>query len=831
LLMSQKSIAPPSFDGEAETHSLLSTNDWSASPLGHPQIWPRELHTIVDLLIGSKFPMFVAWGPKLGFLYNDAYAAIMGNKHPHGFGRRFEEVWAEIWTDISPIIDDALAGRSSYFEDLPLTVLRNGYPERAWFTFSYSPVRDSSGMVAGMYCAVAETSIRVVKLADRVRPLTVADDVTATACELLGLHVEVSRVLYAEVDDRAGTFSIRQDWLNRSIPSIAGETRRLDDFGPEIIAQLRAGKPMIVDDIALDSRTARHVDAYAKIGVRSNLAIPLVKDGRMIAILSLQNDEPRHWAADEVELAQDVVERTWTAVARANAEAELRTQTEKLQIATQAAKLGLFDHNLLTGELKWSDRVHEHVGQPRNMEVSRESFFKHVHPDDRGPILELLEALYAPGNDGRVDMEYRVINADGRQRWVAAAGQMFYDSAGRPVRLVGTTADITERKQNEHELKEAGRRKDEFLAMLAHELRNPLAPIGTAAELLQVAKLSEARVRHTSEIIARQVNHMTSLIDDLLDVSRVTSGLIELDKTPLDIRHIVNDAVEQVTPLIQSRRHHLALHLSPAPAMVTGDKKRLVQVIANLLNNAAKYTNAHGNIVLKTHVLADHILLEVADDGIGMAPELVSRVFELFAQAERTSDRSLGGLGLGLALVKSLVELHGGAVTCVSAGIGKGSRFTVSLPCLPCQDEGADNQPIENHLQRASRPLRVMVVDDNVDAAAMLTVLLESLGHQVLVEHGSKRALEAARAERLDAFLLDIGLPEMDGNELAQRLRAQPETAKAVLIAVTGYGQDSDRKNTMASGFDHHLVKPISITKLAAILAQIGEFPSGRQRS
>jgi CheY-like chemotaxis protein len=357
--------------------------------------------------------------------------------------------------------------------------------------------------------------------------------------------------------------------------------------------------------------------------------------------------------------------------------------------------------------------------------------------------------------------------------------------------------------------------------MLAHELRNPLAPIRSAAELLRVAGVADARVQTTSEVIARQVGHMTSLVDDLLDVSRVTRGLVQLDKQRLDTRQIVTDAVEQVSPLMRSRRHQLTLQLSSEPAPVCGDNKRLVQVIANLLNNAAKYTPEGGNILLRSEVRGSTVLLSVTDDGIGMEPGTAERVFELFAQAERTPDRSSGGLGLGLALVKSLVELHGGSVHCTSEGLGRGSRFSVILPLIEGDNADFPVRP-GRKAEGPHKALRVLVVDDNADAAQMLAMFLEASGHDVLVEYGARAALERARREPPDVLLLDIGLPEIDGNELARRLRAQPETANAVLIAVTGYGQEQDRRAALAAGFHHHLVKPVDPSRLIALLADAG---------
>ncbi|MDB5918729.1 MAG: putative histidine kinase, hybrid [Massilia sp.] len=451
-----------------------------------------------------------------------------------------------------------------------------------------------------------------------------------------------------------------------------------------------------------------------------------------------------------------------------------------------------------------------------------------IHPDHRTSVKEEFDSALSGSPGKTVHLEMLMRQKDGIYRWFAARAEWHQEKDDQPPMLQGVNIDIQElktigeeRRKAIEQLKAEDVRKNEFLAMLAHELRNPLAPISAGAELLKMARRDEERVRQTSEVISRQVSHMTNLVNDLLDVSRVTRGLAELDNTPLDMSHVVADAVEQANPLIHSKRHHLALHMPPDTAMVKGDEKRLVQVVANLINNAAKYTPEGGNIALRIEVKTSHVILEVTDNGIGMAPELVNRVFDLFTQAERTSDRSSGGLGLGLALVKNLVELQGGSVAAASEGPGKGSRFTVVLPRVDEQLKEPGEAGGRHYLQPASRPLKILVVDDNVDAAAMLCMLLEATGHQVFSEHGGRQALERASVELPDVCLLDIGLPEMDGHELAQRLRAQPATANVVLIAVTGYGQENDQRKSMAAGFDHHLTKPVDLRKLISILAQI----------
>jgi signal transduction histidine kinase/ActR/RegA family two-component response regulator len=379
----------------------------------------------------------------------------------------------------------------------------------------------------------------------------------------------------------------------------------------------------------------------------------------------------------------------------------------------------------------------------------------------------------------------------------------------------------------ESQLREADRRKDEFLAMLAHELRNPLAPISAGAQLLQSGRASEGAVQRTAGIIVRQVHHMTRLVDDLLDVSRVTRGLVTLTRAPLDVSRIVADAVEQAEPLMQARQHRFEVKLPPSSLMVNGDHKRLVQVLVNVLNNAAKYTPTGGAIQLAAYADGANVKLVVSDNGIGMSPELRSHVFDLFAQADRNSDRSQGGLGLGLALVKSLVELHGGSVAVDSAGEQQGSTFIITLPGRPQQpltvsvSAPALAPAPAGQTDTSSQRLHVLVVDDNIDAAQTLQLLLEAAGHHVSVAHSAVEALEVAQAHAPQLCLLDIGLPGISGYELARGLRTLPATAQATLVAVTGYGRHEDREQARIAGFDHYYVKPVDVDALLALIATL----------
>jgi signal transduction histidine kinase/ActR/RegA family two-component response regulator len=407
-----------------------------------------------------------------------------------------------------------------------------------------------------------------------------------------------------------------------------------------------------------------------------------------------------------------------------------------------------------------------------------------------------------------------------QQRYLALGNVALLERPAQGVTLVSAAQSALRARRRQYAMREVDQKKDEFLAMLAHELRNPLAPIRAASDLLRIPTLDRDKVRQTSEIISRQVTHMTGLIDDLLDLSRVSRGLITLNEALLDARQIIANAVEQVRPLLDARRHRLTLQTPHDGAFIHGDQKRLVQIVANILNNAAKYTPEGGEIVLAMEVDADSVRYSVSDNGIGMAPHVIGHVFDMFAQAERSSDRAQGGLGIGLALVKNLVALHHGTVAAYSDGIGRGSRFTITLP-RAVEHGGADALLPHEDAAATLQPLHVLIVDDNEDAGHMLGLYLESVGYDVAVVQSAHAALDYVQAHVPDVCLLDIGLPDMDGNALALRLRQLPQMASSVLVAITGYGQEADRARTATAGFSHHFVKPVDMQALLAVLGQL----------
>jgi len=812
------------FAGDSQMAARMRGHDWRQSPLGTPDTWSPSLRTATDMMLHSSFPMFIAWGAQLTFLYNDAHVPILGERHPAALGRAMDEVWADAWHEAGPLVERALGGESIFLEDFGLTLQRRGYPEPVWITFSYAPLHDADGAVAGIVCTCIETTARVLgerraafqlTVSDALAPLEHAGEAIATASALLGLELNAARVLYAEIDPLSGRLDAPQLW-HRAGAAPAPARSPLHDFSPAVVAELRSGAVVQIHDAANDARAQDLRTAWVDERIGALLVVPLVKSGRLIACLGVESPIPRSWSAHEVQLARDVAERTWAAAETARAQSMLREERDRSRDIFDNISEGfaLFDRNWIVERMNAEGL--------RICAIAREEVIGRNHWDvftamDDSEAGRMYRAVMCTRQAGSAEQCH--VFPDGRRVWTDIRAYPMQDGG-----IASFFRDITDRKLAEEKLMEADRRKDEFLAMLAHELRNPLAPISAAAELLRIGKPDEARVRQSSTIIGRQVRHMTRLVDDLLDVSRVTRGLITLGQARVPARTVVEEAVEQVRPMIDGRSQQLTLRLPPAHAAVRGDKARLVQVVANVIGNASKYTPERRGIDVRADIFGARLVLSVRDEGIGMDRELTGRVFDLFTQAERSSDRAQGGLGLGLALVKHLVELHGGTVGCSSPGLGKGSTFVVSLPLLPDTVPVAPSAPAPAvPAQCHAAGLKVLVVDDNLDAADMLGLVMAEQGHEVAVEYGALRALERVRQFQPDVCLLDIGLPEIDGRELARRLRADPATAGAVLIAVTGYGQQQDRADALAAGFRHHLVKPVDVDLLLRLLDGVGE--------
>ncbi len=496
------------------------------------------------------------------------------------------------------------------------------------------------------------------------------------------------------------------------------------------------------------------------------------------------------------------------------ADAERATAQERLRAALDASSIGTYFWNVRTNAVEHDEGVRRMFGFAPGEGDPIEDYTARIHPDDRDAWLAALARCANEGADVR--LEYRVVWPDGTVRWLLDKGRMIRGGDGAPLHLAGAIVDITDSKRLAEEALAASRAKDEFLAVLGHELRNPLAPIMTGVELLKLRGVTMTKELLTIE---RQVRHLARLVDDLLDISRITRGLVELQRERLSLDGAIAKGIEIASPLLEQKQHQVSLDIDPA-LRVDGDPVRLAQVFSNLLTNAARYTPQGGNIRVSARDDGAQAVVRVVDDGTGIAPELLGRIFDLFVQGGRTIARSEGGLGIGLAVVRSLVRLHGGEITAHSAGPGQGSEFVVRLPLAGDRPLGlvvrGEPRPLHGtELPAARHRRRVLVVDDNVEAAELISGALRALGHEVAVAHDGAEALKLADRFRPEVAVLDIGLPVMDGYELARRLRDQPDVGPGRLIALTGYGQDADRARSRDAGFDVHLMKPVDVRALA----------------
>src|SRR5215813_9720710 len=512
----------------------------------------------------------------------------------------------------------------------------------------------------------------------------------------------------------------------------------------------------------------------------------------------------------------------------------LRINQERLNLAQKASQAGSFEWNLRTDAVIWAEETEAIFGlAPGSFGGSYEDWTRCVHPEDLSRAEQELRRAIV---DGEGASEYRVVWPDGSVRWIQARGKVFFDEAGEPLRWIGINMDVTERKRMEESLRrqtealrEADRRKNEFLSMLAHELRNPLAPISNAIQILTLRGDDPALVAQTKEVMERQVHQMTRMVDELLEVSRISRGKISLHTAPLDLAEVVATAVETSRPLVEAHHHTLTVTLPRNPARVEADGARLAQVLSNLLNNAAKYTEDGGRIDLIVEQTQEEAVIRVRDNGIGIAPERLPSVFDMFEQIDGASDRSHGGLGIGLTLARRLVEMHGGKIEAHSAGLGKGSEFVTRLAALaePAM-EPAPEPAVVPPMPSSNGSRRVLVVDDNVDSAESLAVLLRLYGHDVRLAHDGEAALEEALSFRPDVMFLDINLPKMDGYEVARRLRLEPSMSGLTLVAMTGYGQEEERRRTQEAGFHLHLVKPVDFDMLKELLSSL---PTNQSRN
>jgi two-component system, chemotaxis family, CheB/CheR fusion protein len=504
--------------------------------------------------------------------------------------------------------------------------------------------------------------------------------------------------------------------------------------------------------------------------------------------------------------------------ARKRWERQLREHRDVMKLAMSTGQMGAWSRDLVLNTMWWSPEFAELCGfDSDDSTYARDRLFAQVRPEDRERLPKLIQQAVGEHRDYAVEFEFQHART-GEWRWMESRGRAEYAADGTPTKLYGLVIDITERRRAVEALQEADRRKDEFLATLAHELRNPLAPISSGLHILRTAKDS-SQTSTALEIMERQVGQMVRLVDDLLDVARITTGKVEVRAEPIDLAAAINDAIETSQPTFDKNGQRFRVNRPSHPIYVYADRTRLAQVFSNLLNNSAKFSEPGQEITLTVEQDGGNAIVRVRDAGIGIHPEMLPRVFEMFRQADRTGGRSRGGLGIGLSLVRRIIEMHGGTVTAQSKGLGHGSEFIVQLPAIDASRVEANRRSLQanGHLPRR----KILVVDDNADAAESLAALLRINGHDTRMAHDGHAAVETAEQFHPDVVFLDIGMPILDGHETAKLIRQQPWGKDMVLVALTGWGQSEDRRRSKDAGFNHHLVKPADPAVVEQLLASL----------
>ena len=1056
---------------------------------------------------------------------NDSLIAMWGRGREGAIGRTFLEIgypgWHAEMHDRE--IDQVRATKRPIRGEVPF----HGTLGRRIYDYIFVPVFGPDGeveAVAGTTRDVTDRKAGEEKLrlldamGEAVRPAADPVAVLEATTRLLGEHLGVTRIAYADVEADGDRFTIRHDWRGEGAESTVG-TYSLDAFGPRAAADQRAGRTLVVRDADAELAPAEGGDAFNAIGIKAVVCCPLVKDGRLVAMMAAHQDAPRDWTPAEVALVEEVVERSWAHIERVGAAAAVRESNDRFAIVARATNDAVWDWDMRTDAVWWNEGVLSLFGYRReDVGADASWWYDHIHPDDRERIVSGIHAAIDHGGTNWSD-EYRFRRGDGRYAIILDRGYAIHEG-GKTIRLVGAMQDVTERRRIEERLREgekqyrelfesidegfcvvevmfdgeeavdyrflkvnpvferqtglrdavgrrmrelapshdghwleicgrvastgepvrsqeydralgrhfdvfafrtgdpasnhvavlfhdvtqrkraeesvqfladasaslaelvdyqttlnrianlavAGfadwcvvdmigedgrrerlavtaseaeeaasarradaaflptdgvaemvphvlrtgepevvfdlaqadpatapqgpkrlarlreigvrsylcvplrsrgrviggmtflsssalrrfgpdelriaqnlaervtvaienaqlyrslqeqdRRKDEFLATLAHELRNPLAPVRNGLQILRMGGADVEGAGKTLSMMDRQLRHITHLVDDLMDVARVSSGKVALRMERVPLRAIIDSAVETSRQAIEAGDHEFALKLPREELPVEADRTRMVQVLANLLNNAAKYTPPEGRIVLVVKREGRSAVVRVSDTGVGIPPEMLPKVFEMFTQVGTSLERSQGGLGIGLTLVKRLVEMHGGSVFAESAGPGQGSTFTVRLP-LAAEADPSEAGPPSSVDGAAGLLLDILVVDDNRDSADTLAHLLAIQGHRVKTAYDGPEALRLLANYRPQLILLDLGLPGMSGYEVAHRIRESTALRGVTLAALTGWGQDEDRRRTHEAGFDHHLVKPADPDEIARIIAGV----------
>ena len=835
-------VGQPSFlTGGGAVGALMRVHDWSKSPLGWPIDWPQSLRSVVGLLLNSKFPMFVAWGEQLGFLYNDAYAEILGAKHPQALGARFFDIWAEIWSDISPLIDAALAGEASYRENLPLRMNRRGHAEDTWFTFSYSPVRDENGHVAGMFCAVAETTSQVLaarrreallQLDDRLRNVAGTADLSFSASELLGKALGASRVGYGTIDHDAGTVLVEKNWYAPDYENLPG-LHHFSDYG-SYIDDLRKGRAVINADVETDPRTAPNAGAFRALRIRAHLDIPVVEDGRVVGLLFVHSPIARLWADEEINLARDLAERTHAAIARRGAEQELYASETRLrqlnetleaQVTARAAerdRLWTLSQDMLAradyaGMMSAVSPAWTQVLGWSETDLLTRGYATFMHPDDKRHTLAAITRMAETRQPTR--FENCIATRDGGWKYIEWTVAPEADG----VNFIAIGRDLSLTKAREAELQaaqEALRQSQKMDAMgqltggVAHDFNNLLTPIVGALDMLHRKGLGGEREQRLIAGAAQSAERAKILVQRLLAFARRQP----LQPVAVDIAKLVKNMADLVSSTT-GPQVKVVVDADDGLPSAKADPNQLEMALLNLAVNARDAMPDGGTLRISAStdnvrpgenvrmLPGRYVRLSVADTGTGMDEATLARAVEPFF-----STKGVGkGTGLGLSMVHGLASQLGGALT-IKSKLGLGTNIELWLP----QTEAELELPTAaQEIERLPGRGLALLVDDEELVRLSTADMLVDLGYRVIETASAEEALRIIRkGARIDLIVSDHLMPGMSGVDLARTIR-DSHPGLPVLV-VSGYAE----VDGIASDLPR-LTKPFRKDELAAMLGTL----------
>ncbi len=838
------------FDGGGDMGSLMRSFDWSKTALGPVSGWSQALQTMVGVLLRSPSAMYLAWGPQLVQFYNDAYRPVLGGMHPI-LGQPAKEYWAGIWHMIGPKYAASLAGQpSTWSEDQPLLLDRKGFLEETYFKSAYSPVPDqtTASGIGGVLASVIETTEQVYaerqrktlrEIATRTVGSNSSEQACATTAATLGENPsDVPFCLF---------YLLSRDGKEARLVAQSGFGRGSGQANPQVIdltaspagavgwplaSMVRIGAPTVWKDLL--ERVGELPKGSWSQSPRVAIAVPLASPdqahpyGVMIAGVNPHRElDDGYQGFFELVAGQVVTAISAGALVRAHADAE-RDRTllfARLMQAPVAVCIITGPESIFTLA---NPLYLEMAGRTDVVGKSLRAVYPELEPNS--PVFQLYEGVFSTGVP-YVAEEFRVAidkgNGGLEDMYFKFTAQPLRDAAGKVsdvmVVAVDVTAQVLARRRIESlvgELRQADQRKDEFLATLAHELRNPMAAISMALSLLESSGGDPNKTARYHATAGRQMQGLVRLVDDLLDISRITRGTVELRKERTSLVAIVHNAANVTRPSVEARGHRIEMTEGAGAFSVDADATRIEQVVVNLLTNATKYTDPGGTLSVRLDREGGEAVLRVRDSGRGIPADMLDRIFDLFVQVVPSLDRSTGGLGLGLTLVKRMVELHGGTVRAYSEGPGTGSEFVVRLPLAPEELPGAQNAEV------SARPLpvftgkrRVLVVEDVEDLRNGCQEFLANLGHEVSVAVDGQQGVAKILELLPDVSFVDVGLPGIDGYEVARRVRASPGGDQLYLVAVTGYGGSDVKAKAKEAGFNLQLTKPVDVRQLAELVS------------